>query len=200
MRAGTRSLFVGSSGASLSLGGSESVGSLAGGFNVALGSGTLTTGNDNTSTTYAGVLGGSGALTKLGAGALTLSGSNSYSGITTVSAGELKVNGSTGTGALTVASAAILSGTGTSGGATTISGISNLLLAANDWRDSKNVLLSSVRSGYTFEMLQNGEDVVIEFVPEPFTYALAVIGLGMAGLRHLKKRRAARGLRLRAAA
>ena len=62
------------------------------------------------------------------------------------------------------------------------------------------MLLSSVRSGYTFEMLQNGEDVVIEFVPEPFTYALAVIGLGMAGLRHLKKRRAARGLRLRAAA
>ena len=357
--------LTGSSGASLSLGGSESIGSLAGGFNVALGSGTLTTGNDNTSTTYAGVLSGSGgltkagtgmlsltgsntysgvttvsagtlsigsgsttgsvagdivdnatlafnrsdaltyagaisgsgAVTKLGSGVLTLTGSNSYTGVTTVSAGELKVNGSTGTGALTVASAAILSGTGTIGGATTISGthmpgnspgiqsftsdltyaqvgltgpkifwelagnttsnsplaydqidvggnlnfgagtgltlafggpgstvswsnsfwshwqqwtfynvsgttsgLSNLLLSANDWRDSNNVLLSSVRSGYTFEILQIGEDVVIEFVPEPSTYALAVIGLGVAGLRHLKKRRAARAARLRAAA
>ena len=114
--------LTGSSGASLSLGGSESIGSLAGGFNVALGSGTFTTGNDNTSTTYAGVLSGSGGLTKAGSGMLSLTGSNTYTGVTTLSAGELKVNGSTGTGALTVASAAILSGTGTIGGATTISG------------------------------------------------------------------------------
>ena len=59
---------------------------------------------------------------KQGAGMLTLSGSNTYSGSTIVSAGELKVNGSTGTGAMTIASAATLSGTGTIGGATTISG------------------------------------------------------------------------------
>jgi len=245
--------------------------------------------NRSNALTYTGAISGSGALAKLGAGTLSLTGSNGYSGITTVSAGELKVNGSTGTGALTVASAAILSGTGTIGGATTISGthmpgnspgiqtfssdlnysqtgptgpqvywelagnttsnsplaydqinvggnlnfgtgtgltlafggpgstvdwsnpfwshwqqwtfynvsgttsgISNLLFSANDWRDSNNVLLSSVRSGYTFEILQIGQDVVIEFVPEPSTYALAVIGLGVAGLRHLKKRRAVR--------
>jgi len=237
------------------------------------------------------------SLVKQGAGTLSLTGSNSYSGVTTVSAGELKLNGSTGTGAMTIASAATLSGTGTIGGAATISGThmpgnspgiqtfssdltyaqvgptgpqvywelagnttsnsplaydqinvggnldfgagtgltlsfgaagsnvtwsnpfwshwhqwtiydvagttanaDKLLLAASDWRDSSNVWLSAVRVGYTFQIIQIGNDVVIEFVPEPSTYSLAVIGLGLAGLRHLKKRRAGRSARLRAAA
>jgi len=39
-------------------------------------SATLTTGNDNTSTTFSGALSGSGGLTKIGSGTLKLSGSN----------------------------------------------------------------------------------------------------------------------------
>ena len=51
------------------------------------------------------------ALTKTGAGTLTLSGNNPYTGTTTVTAGTLLVNGSQSTSAVTVASGAILGGT-----------------------------------------------------------------------------------------
>ena len=60
------------------------------GSSVTLGSKTLLVG-DATSTTYAGRLSGvGGGLTKQGSGAMTLSGSNTYSGATTVSAGMLQ--------------------------------------------------------------------------------------------------------------
>ncbi len=55
-----------------------------------LGSATLTTNGDNTSTTYSGVMSGTGGLSKIGAGTLTLSGSGSYSGATAVNAGTLQ--------------------------------------------------------------------------------------------------------------
>lgn len=45
-------------------------------------------------TTYAGIIAGSGSLTKNGTGALTLTGNNTYTGITTVSANALLVVGS----------------------------------------------------------------------------------------------------------
>lgn len=50
---------------------------------------TLTVGNNNTNTTYAGVLSGSGSLVKIGSGTLTLTGTNTYTGGTTVNAGSL---------------------------------------------------------------------------------------------------------------
>ena len=46
----------------------------------------LTVGGNNGSTLYSGALSGSGSLTKIGAGTLVLSGSNSYTGGTTVNA------------------------------------------------------------------------------------------------------------------
>ena len=50
--------------------------------------------SDNSS--YAGVISGSGTLSKLGAGTLTLTGANTYTGATTVSAGALQIgNGGT---------------------------------------------------------------------------------------------------------
>ncbi len=55
---------------------------------ITLGSGTLTTG-DGTNTTYAGVISGTGNLTKTGTGSFTLTGINTYTGTTTVSAGTL---------------------------------------------------------------------------------------------------------------
>jgi outer membrane autotransporter protein len=64
---------------------------------------TLTTGTDNTSTTYAGVIqDGAGAalgLTKNGTGTQTLTGTNTYSGVTTINGGILEIGngGLTGT-------------------------------------------------------------------------------------------------------
>ena len=74
--------------------------------------------------TYAGSISGAGVVTKLGAGILTLSGSNASTGTLTVVDGELNVNGSTAVGSeIIVARGAVLSGTGTIGGNTTIYGI-----------------------------------------------------------------------------
>lgn len=64
------------------------------------------------------------SLTKAGTGVWTLSGSNTYTGVTTVSAGTLLINGnqSSSTGAVTVASNATLGGSGIIGGAVTVNG------------------------------------------------------------------------------
>ncbi|TRW91231.1 DUF4347 domain-containing protein [Candidatus Methylobacter oryzae] len=97
-----------SSGATLTLSFDETVGSLAGAGSVALGAHTLTAG-DGTNTAFSGVISGTGALTKVGTGTLTLSGNNTYSGATTVSAGGLTLNKGTGTGALAEANALTVS-------------------------------------------------------------------------------------------
>ncbi len=79
-----------SAGAVLDLAGfDQTVGSLAGSGEVTLGAGTLTAGGDGTTTTFSGSIGGSGGLTKTGAGSLTLAGSNRYTGATLVSDGTL---------------------------------------------------------------------------------------------------------------
>ena len=70
----------------------ETVGSLAGAGNVTLGSATVTCGGDNSSTTYAGVLSGTGALVKGGTGTLTLASTQTYSGSTTITGGSLRLS------------------------------------------------------------------------------------------------------------
>ncbi|HRH64500.1 MAG TPA: autotransporter-associated beta strand repeat-containing protein, partial [Bacteroidia bacterium] len=94
----------------------QTIASLAGGGgtggNVTLGAGTLTV-NGSTSTTYSGVISGTGgALVKNGTSTLTLAGANSYTGATTISAGTLKL-GTAGSGAN--------SPLGTTGAGTTVS-------------------------------------------------------------------------------
>ena len=83
-------------GATLALNGYNStISSLAGGGttggNVTLGSGTLTTGGDNTSTAFGGVISGSGGLVKVGLGTMTFSNANTYTGNTMVSGGLLNL-------------------------------------------------------------------------------------------------------------
>ena len=98
------------SGAILSVGGTNNginIPSLAFGTNEAI----LTTLND---LQVRSSIGGSGGLTKAGAGILTLSGANSYSGTTTVNDGTLLFNGtlSTDPSSLVVRADATLGGTG----------------------------------------------------------------------------------------
>ena len=71
---------------------SQSIGSLAGAGSVTLGTATLITGDDNTGTDFSGVISGGGSLTKVGTGTLTLTGLNTYDGITAINAGVLSIS------------------------------------------------------------------------------------------------------------
>jgi autotransporter-associated beta strand protein len=122
-------------------------GSIAGSGFYDIGSGNLlTVGGNNLSTEVSGVIDdgcgcGSGSLEKVGAGTLTLSGNNTYSGVTAVNGGTLLVTGSIASSVVVlVDNGATLGGTGTvpvtalSGGATLAPGLPNALgtLTVND--------------------------------------------------------------------
>lgn len=66
---------------------------------------------------YAGVISGSGTVTKTGANLLVMSGANTYSGATNLDVGELRVEGSL-VSDVTIGAAGLLSGTGTTGSVT----------------------------------------------------------------------------------
>jgi fibronectin-binding autotransporter adhesin len=130
---------------------SETIGSLSGAGTVTLNGGTLTLGQDNTSTTFSGVIDeqDAGNIYKRGTGTLTLSGANTYTGTTTLNGGTLSITGDgnlgggdvewvgnsgtltiTGTG-VTIDNNFVLSGNGTitTTGSATLSGV---LSGAND--------------------------------------------------------------------
>jgi autotransporter-associated beta strand protein len=94
------------------------LGGLKGARPFALSAAGVTVGFNGQTNTYSGSLSG-GALTKSGAGMLTLSGTNSHAG-TVVAGGTLRVTGSLGTGAVTVANGGTLGGNGTLGGLVTV--------------------------------------------------------------------------------
>src|SRR5262249_31212373 len=94
------SAFTIAFGATLDLNGfGQTVGSLAGAGTVTLGSATLAAGGDNTTTTFSGIMSGTGGLIKTGAGTLTLSGAHTYSGGTAINAGTLAITSDTNLGA-----------------------------------------------------------------------------------------------------
>ena len=86
-------------GAALALGGSQTLGTLAGSGGVALGSHELATGSGGDGV-FAGVISGTGGLRKLGGTSFTLTGANTYTGPTTVAAGTLRVGDGGGSGSL----------------------------------------------------------------------------------------------------
>ncbi len=84
------SAFAVGAGAALELAGfDQAIGSLAGAGAVRLGSAVLVTGGNDASTTYGGVMSGSGGLVKVGTGTFNLAGANSYTGGTWVVGGTL---------------------------------------------------------------------------------------------------------------
>lgn len=97
-------------GAQLQLLNNLSIGSLAGGGatggNIALGSYTLTAGGNNSSTSYGGVMSGTGAFTKSGSGTQTLTAAQTYTGDTTISGGTLQLG--TGSSVVSLASTNIV--------------------------------------------------------------------------------------------
>jgi autotransporter-associated beta strand protein len=73
----------------------QTIAALAGsGGTVSLGSATLTNGGENFDSTFAGVIQGTGGITKVGTGMLSLSGPNTYTGPTIVNGGSLDISGS----------------------------------------------------------------------------------------------------------
>jgi fibronectin-binding autotransporter adhesin len=112
---------------------SETIGTLSGAGSVALNDNVLTIAGSG-STTYSGVVSGTGGLTKTGTGTLTLAGANTYSGATNVNEGTLGIRngGALGgtqagtsvaagatlavSGGITVAEAITLNGTGVANG------------------------------------------------------------------------------------
>ena len=90
----TGTLVKGASAASLNFGGGtlKATAALSSAVPITLnaGGGTVNTNGNNVSLT--GAIGGMGGLTKTGAGSLTLSGGNSYSGLTSVNTGTLNLN------------------------------------------------------------------------------------------------------------
>ena len=107
---------------------SATVGSLSGGANLDLTNSdtngvSLATGGNNASTTFSGILSGTGgSVTKNGTGALTLSGTNTYTGGTFLNAGTVIINNGSalGSGTLTASN-------GTTISLTTASGIGNAI-------------------------------------------------------------------------
>ncbi len=61
------------------------------GHRVLLGAGTLTLGGNDASTTFSGVISGSGGINKNGAGIFTIKGANTYTGPTSIYSGTLKL-------------------------------------------------------------------------------------------------------------
>ena len=102
-----------SSGAILDVSAVAAVGSIASvsGATIDISSDSLTAGADNSSTVIAGLLTGSGDLTKAGTGILTMSGTtSSFTGGLNISAGEVLVSNAL---ALTSSNAVIMTGSST---------------------------------------------------------------------------------------
>lgn len=98
----------------------KGTGSISNSRAITLNSGGGTFDDDGNSNTFSGVISGEGALTKAGAGTLTLSGANTYQGGTTISAGTISIDADTRLGDVTTNAAVTLDG----GTLTTSAGIS----------------------------------------------------------------------------
>jgi fibronectin-binding autotransporter adhesin len=90
----------------------------------------LSVGSNNSSQLYSGILSGSGSLTKIGAGLLSITGANTYTGSTIIGGGTLIAANSsgsaTGSGGVTVSAGGKLGGSGSISGTVTVNASGHL--------------------------------------------------------------------------
>ena len=124
-------------------------GSIEGAGDYLLGAKALTVGGNNLSTEVTGVISGNGgALTKVGAGILTLSNANTYSGGTTISGGTLVANSANGGAIDALGTGGVVLDGGTLG-----FGVSGALNNSVTFNDNKT---STISAGSQTVSLDNG--------------------------------------------
>jgi len=152
----------------------NTIGSITGGGttggNVTLGAATLTIGGDNSSpAAYAGVISGTGAITKSGTGTLTLSGTSTYTGTTAIQNGRLSINTIADLSTSSAIGAPTTAGNGTIAmGSTTATGI--LVYTGTAQNTNRVINLAGTTGGATID--QSGTGLL------KFTSACTATGTG----------------------
>ncbi|VTU15320.1 Fluffing protein [Variovorax sp. PBL-H6] len=132
------------SGASLNLGSNASLAALSGSGDVQIGAGnTLSVGGVSTDSLFDGSLSGSGGLTKVGSGSLSLTGINGLTGDTAVNGGTLNLNGSLASANVGVGSGATLTGTGSLLGAVNVANGGHLALNSGNTLSMGSLVMGS---------------------------------------------------------
>jgi len=140
------------------------IGFLEGNGFAALGGNNLIVGSNNRSTTFSGAAqdggnagGTGGALTKIGTGTLTLSGTNTYTGATTVNAGKLIVDGSIASSSnVTVAAGATLGG---HGNVSSVNGTGSIAPGNSPGILTATQVDPSTGMAFTFEFTKTGSPI-----------------------------------------
>jgi autotransporter-associated beta strand protein len=144
------------SGATLDLNNfTQTVGSIAGNGSIMLGTGSLTAGGNNTSTSFGGSLGGTGTFTKAGTGTLSLTSNISFGGTLVLSAGTLQLSGTTLTlGTLDITGNSVID---FSGAAASLN-VTNLFISAGstlsiiNWQNSVDTFAAGNWNGAIFDL------------------------------------------------
>jgi autotransporter-associated beta strand protein len=176
--------------ASLDLSGHyATIGSLSGGGSVTLGGASLYTGYDGTTTTFSGVISGSGSLYKEGGGTFTLAGQNLYTGGTSIDAGVLQLgtmNAVASASAVTVATGATFDVNGNTDQVRTLTGTGNVTLGNGDLLvgDGSSTVFSGAISGAgtlskegNGTLTLNGPDTYANTVIDAGTLTLSSVGV-----------------------
>jgi fibronectin-binding autotransporter adhesin len=162
---------------------SMAIGSLAGGGasggNVTLGSGNLTLGNNGLNTSFAGIISGSGGVTKVGSGTLTLTNVNTYGGGTTISAGTLQLGDGVASngfiaGAIIDSSRLVIANPNPLGFAGPINGVGSIV------KNSVGTLTLGGAGSYSGGLTINSGTVISGAAPVP-TPAIGIGSVTLAG-------------------
>jgi autotransporter-associated beta strand protein len=132
--------------------------------------------------TFSGLLSGSGAVTKQGAGQLTFDGANSYLGLTTISGGTIALSGtgSIGTGGLSLGTGGVfditalasgtysLPATGNLTGAGTLVGVGHTLAVFGSFLPGSSAGTVTVGAGLTLDLTNSGSST-FQITSPPYT-------------------------------